>query len=807
MGRRLPVILLLLGILGATAWTLLRWNVREDRHADPWEALPAQAAVILEVPAPLTTWDRWTHTTQLWDAIGVSQSAKAMDALLRKVSALSETQPALLKELNASSALVAVVGTGGGPGTLVIWPMQRNAPGLEALGTALGIDLSKNATSWSGTAVGMSTDTALAGLRFAWKDGLALIGSSGPVLDEALIALDKHGQLQDSTFLRAKHTLGAGTDGHLLVHLDRAERLLGRWLTNAAVEGLRWPNGWVALDLRVRPEAVLLSGLVFPEGTDSTFALLSAQGIGRSSALRVLPTSVTTLVTQQVSDPQRFLEQRGAANDSLAAAAFRWCRGMVAVATSPDTATGGMRSIAVFRTDEPEAPLLALAALCPPGGCDTANHRGVRMVRSPVPGALGTLLGPAFERFEQPWYAMLGDKAVCSDSPDLLKESIDAFTDGRSLATDEGNADFMQRYATDAAFTVWADAGRSSAWLGPHIRSEAKAELNESLLAGLGRFLVQLGPAQNGAYPITLCLQQGAPVKQEVGVLWSSAIGRPLIRGPFIVRNHVNRTQEVLVQDNANVIHLLSSTGNVLWKRELEGPIMGEVQQVDEFRNGKLQLLFNTEGRIHLIDRNGKDVGGFPVILPGKASAPISVFDYDGSREYRVLVPTVNATLLNYDLNGKPVQGWVPPRTTSTCHVPVQHLRLRAKDHLVLVDHGGDVTVLDRKGAPRYSPKLKVSGAARIIGLRTALEIGACRVLWVDSAGTAFSGTFDGVIEKLGTGATAKADDKGLLLYPIIDTIRPDAPVKRERDINLDGTPESIIAYGDGRVVVQRAQP
>ena len=115
-----------------------------------------------------------------------------------------------------------------------------------------------------------------------------------------------------------------------------------------------------------------------------------------------------------------------------------------------------------------------------------------------------------------------------------------------------------------------------------------------------------------------------APLKQQQGngVLWETNIGAAIASGPFIVRNHNNNTHEVLVQDANHKIHLLGSTGQILWSKQLEGAMIGGVHQVDRFKNGKLQLLFNTASSIHMIDRNGKDVGGFPVKLKAPATAP-----------------------------------------------------------------------------------------------------------------------------------------------------------------------------------------
>ncbi len=806
MARRIPVILLLLAILGYAGWTLYRWNGPITRSADPWRALPAQTAVVVEVPAPVATWDRWTHTAQLWDAIGLAENARELDAFMKRVAALAEEQPELVKALDLGSALLAVQGNAERTACLAIVPLRRDLKGLDEVrpegpgpGQALGGPARARLASGNANAVPLSTDAPWSGLRFAWKDGLALLSSDAAVIDDALLALGNDASPVDSTFLRARRTLGEGTDAHVLVHVDRTRRMLGRWLTNATIEDLRWPQGWLALDVRVRPEALLLGGLLFPEGPDTLLRAITGEGTGRTGVMRVLPTSVTTCRVQQVADPQRYLAARGAVNDSLAAATFLWCRGVFALATAPDTTASGQRTWAVFQTDDPDAAYEALARLCPPGGCDTVSYRGVRLVRMPVPGALSAVLGDAFDALEQPWYALLGDKAVCSDRLDAVKEAIDANLDGRTLATDERNADFMLQFATDAAYTVWADAGQARATLRTRLRSEAAGTLNDGLLGGLGRCLLQLGTPVNGAYPVALCLQHGSAVPQAVGTLWTTNVGRPIERGPFVVRNHVNNTREVVVQDDEHTLYLLGSTGSVLWKHPLDGPILGEVRQVDKFRNGKLQLLFNTADRLHLIDRNGKDLAGFPVKLPEDASAPLNVFDYEGTKEYRVLLPTVGAKLLNYDLSGRAVQGWMPPSTPAPCEVPVQHLRIRAKDHLVLVDKNGGLTVLDRKGAPRYAAKGQVPSGGKPTGLRAALDIGQCSVLWTDGAGQLFGTSFDGKRTEPLTSALAEGS-KGLYLFAA-----GKGPVTA--DLNLDGAPETITANGDGRVVVQRAQP
>jgi hypothetical protein len=228
------------------------------------------------------------------------------------------------------------------------------------------------------------------------------------------------------------------------------------------------------------------------------------------------------------------------------------------------------------------------------------------------------------------------------------------------------------------------------------------------------------------------------------GVHWSTAVPTGVTRKPDILRNHTNGTREVLVQDGAHRIHLLGSTGKELWGYALDGPIMGEVHQVDRYRNGKLQLVLNTAGRVYLIDRNGKDVGGFPVRLPSAATAPIAVFDYDAERDYRIVVPVTDGRLLNYGMEGTLVTGWETPRVTSPVKSSAFHIRIKNKDFIVLADATGKVHLLDRRGSERERTELSLGTGATVLSVQPGLDVMNSRILWTDSAGTLMAGNLNG---------------------------------------------------------------
>jgi WD40 repeat protein len=125
---------------------------------------------------------------------------------------------------------------------------------------------------------------------------------------------------------------------------------------------------------------------------------------------------------------------------------------------------------------------------------------------------------------------------------------------------------------------------------------------------------------------------------------------------------------------------------------------------IDYYGNGKFQLLFSGKNWLHLLDRNGNYVERFPVRLRSPASGPPALFDYDGTRDYRIVVPGEDRYIYAYDKSGNVVKGWKPFRTNGVVKTAVRFFRVSGKDYLVAADN---VTLyfLDRTGNIRLGLK------------------------------------------------------------------------------------------------------
>jgi hypothetical protein len=192
------------------------------------------------------------------------------------------------------------------------------------------------------------------------------------------------------------------------------------------------------------------------------------------------------------------------------------------------------------------------------------------------------------------------------------------------------------------------------------------------------------------------------PKKDQRGVspLMSLQLENPISYGPQWVKNHINKKQEILVQDHKNQLYLFDNNGKLLWKKELQGPIQGKVAQVDLYKNGRLQLAFTTTNQWLVLDRNGNEVPPFNKTFKDGNLSPLAVFDYDNNKEYRFVFGQ-GKDIYMYDRNAKNVRGFKYNKTKSSLLEAPKHFKISGNDYLVFKGIDGSLDILNRIGKTR----------------------------------------------------------------------------------------------------------
>lgn len=331
------------------------------------------------------------------------------------------------------------------------------------------------------------------------------------------------------------------------------------------------------------------------------------------------------------------------------------------------------------------------------------TYRDVNIYSFDEQELFATLFNPLISYKDATKFFNIDTFFVFSDDIDLLKNIIASFHNNATLYTSNDFANLMENLSDASSLLVYAN--------NVNLKKVINSNFNtESIITpdGFNASAAQFVYETNYAHTHTVIQKtRQSTTSNSVFEYASLSLDADLLTDPQFVNNHTNNEKEVVVQDINHNLYLISKDGKVLWKKKLDSKILGRIEQIDTYKNGRLQLVFATERRIYVIDRTGKDVGRFPLKFKDEITQPLSVFDYDKNRDYRLLV-TQGSSVLLYDKLGKMISGFTYKKAKNTINTQPQHFRIGRKDYIVFVQ-GQTLEILNRIGKTRINVKDNVA--------------------------------------------------------------------------------------------------
>lgn len=313
------------------------------------------------------------------------------------------------------------------------------------------------------------------------------------------------------------------------------------------------------------------------------------------------------------------------------------------------------------------------------------------------------ILWPFVTGFNTSYYTRAGNTIIIGDNLEELKrflEDIDKEeTWGKSVAQNQ----FIESTLLESNISLYVNTPRvwSALEKSLHPKWRKFIQDNRTLIRSIGMGAIQFSHLNDSYYTNVSWSYKPGRVRSTSEPVTTDKIITNVnesLAKIFVVRSHVSKNEEILVQDSARNIRLISPDGKVLWKLALDGLIVGEVEEVDYFSNGKLQYFFATPGALHIVDRLGNYVKPFPVAINEKDIDFVSIVDYDHSKKYRFLVAGKTGKLWMYDKQGVNLEGWKPKDVTESLSASPRHYRIRGKDYVVAIRKDGNAFVMNRRG-------------------------------------------------------------------------------------------------------------
>lgn len=575
---------------------------------------------------------------------------------------------------------------------------------------------------------------------FACLDGICLISTSSMLVEESIRTIHAESDLSAEIGLqKVRETEGRYVHANLYINYKRLAELFHPYLKESAwgeIAGLSKVASWGELDLDMRQEAMTLNGMSY---TDPDLPLFLGTFKGQSPVKlqlhEILPSGTSYFQHLGISNKVKFREQLisylhglgpGPAVEAEISRidetyGFDPLEDLVRI-LDDEMAWFGIDGV----TREAAEEFLIIETSSRSETVDVVMHwvrqylqvhafdmQSLRKVyrldnqtsfniyRLPDQFFSGTALSRLFNQY----FTVYENYLIFGPSVDALSRVIYQNVLQKTFVSDPVFSEISDYLSNRSNLTLffkpYAYLDYKSGMMNE--RMTGQLEKMELFLRRIPGVLVQFSNEGDLFYQSISC-QYTHQIKDKALTVWKSLMDTTVVIKPVLVENHNTSEKEIFVQDLANKVYLINGTGRILWKQPLDGPVLGEVYQVDFYKNGKLQYLFNTSRKIHLIDRNGNYVERYPISLRSDATNPLALFDYDKSRDYRLFVATEDRKIYLYDIEGNMISGWRFGKTESMVTGKIQHFRVYDRDYIVARDKNR-VYFLDRRGRERIRLK------------------------------------------------------------------------------------------------------
>ncbi len=208
-----------------------------------------------------------------------------------------------------------------------------------------------------------------------------------------------------------------------------------------------------------------------------------------------------------------------------------------------------------------------------------------------------SVLSP-FVNVEIDKYLIFNEIVIFSNSEDFLTKIVTNFQSKTTLNDSDIYQDNMIYLSDESSLLFVGNNENLKSVLAKNISEKHKGDIKNLNLKNYAFSAIQF-VNDNSITHVNGIIQKNKSKanKGSITQQFNTALENDILNSPQIVKNHRNNQKEVIVQDVKNNLYLISNRGKVLWKKRLNGPVLGKAEQIDIYKNGRLQLAFATPKR------------------------------------------------------------------------------------------------------------------------------------------------------------------------------------------------------------------
>ena len=301
-----------------------------------------------------------------------------------------------------------------------------------------------------------------------------------------------------------------------------------------------------------------------------------------------------------------------------------------------------------------------------------------------------------------PYFTIIDDYFIFGTTIASLEYLIDNYTSANTLTNSQHFSNYYSYLSAKSNLFFYINPGKIVSTLKDKLQTSYSKRLNFNAdsIAKFTAFSLQI-TRKKDLLLNNINLFYDSDFKEAIKEEWFRQLDTTISMHPQFVYNHFTKEKMIVVQNDDHKVFAINSKGKELWTLQLNSKILGEITSIDAYKNNKSQCLFNTENQLFLIDRNGKDVDGFPKLLPSNTRIGHALFDYNKTKKYRILIVGEDNKIYNLDKKGKKVKGWKYAKNSNRIKQTPQYFRIGNKDYILAERNNSSTQLLAINGSER----------------------------------------------------------------------------------------------------------
>ncbi|WP_136465786.1 ribonuclease HII [Flagellimonas onchidii] len=484
----------------------------------------------------------------------------------------------------------------------------------------------------------------------------------------------------------------------LFMNLDEPSSLLSAQLKNDNSDIISFAD-WISQDFSTNSNDVSFSGVaVASDSTKNFINLFKGTNPLVHKTHLFAPLSAQAITSYTFDDYQTFAKNQNTYLDRVKA---------------PDTIFNTIEEVGIIFANNQKVALLSsfgtesLSSFLNADKQGSTNYQGSEIIDLKTNNLLVDGFSPLIKDFKSNFYTVLENTFVFAETKESLQNIISNDRNNASFGNSPYYNTAMAQLANESSLLFISKPSGIRFLSKGHMASQFSEPLQKIDFDNY-TFATQLVADQGFSHLNFLVSKiEKAVAINSVTPLFNLELDTDLVINPQFVKNHRTNKQEIVVQDQNNILYLISTEGKVLWSKQLNSRIQGPIQQVDIYKNGRLQLAFCTSNEFMIVDRNGKDVLPFKKTFEGGNLNPLAVFDYEGNKNYRFVITQGNKVYM-YNNQMQIVSGFKYTEAESPILTSPKHFRVSNKDYLVFQLENLKLKILHRTGQERLKVADKI---------------------------------------------------------------------------------------------------